>query len=100
MTGSDSMSDVTLKREAVAGTSEREDCIVKLAPAEPGTGIKIEIEGKSRDIFRDDVFEVFERTLKEIGIEDCLVWSEGHSPLDFTIRARIKAAAIKGGIYE
>ncbi len=89
-----------LKREGIAGTDEREDCIVKLTPAEPGTGIQIEIEGKSRDVFRDDVFKVFEETLKGMGIEDAKVWSQGRSPLNFTIIARTKAAAIKGGAFE
>ena len=89
-----------LLREAQAGTDEREDCIVKLTPVEPGTGIVIEIEGKSRDVFRDDVFKIFEDTLKGMGLEDVKVWSSGKSPLNFTIIARIKAAAIKGGIYE
>ncbi|MFO8051673.1 MAG: citrate lyase ACP [Thermoplasmatota archaeon] len=89
-----------LRREAHAGTAEREDCIVKLAPAETGTGIKIDIEGKSRDFFRDDVFKVFEETLKGMGIEDAMVFSSGKSPLNFTIIARTKAAAIKGGAFE
>ena len=89
-----------LKREAVAGSEEREDCIVRLTPAEPGAGIKIEIEGKSRDFFRDEVFNVFETTLKSMGIEDANVWSKGQSPLNFTIIARTKAAAIKGGAFE
>ncbi|MGA1792770.1 MAG: hypothetical protein ACMUHM_02365 [Thermoplasmatota archaeon] len=89
-----------LKREGMAGTEEREDCIVKLSPAEPGTGIKISIEGKSRDFFRDDVFKIFETTLKNMGIDDAVVWSKGQSPLNFTIIARTKAAAIKGGAFE
>ncbi|MFW3146330.1 MAG: hypothetical protein ACMUIE_05915 [Thermoplasmatota archaeon] len=91
---------VVLKREGVAGTDEREDCVVKLTPAEPGAGIKIEIEGKSRDFFRDEVFKVFEDTLKGMGITDVEVWSKGQSPLNFTIIARTKAAAIKGGAFE
>ncbi|MGA1873143.1 MAG: citrate lyase ACP [Thermoplasmatota archaeon] len=91
---------VRLRREGVAGTEEREDCLVRLTPAEPGSGIKIEIEGKSRDFFRDDVFKVFETTLKNMGITDVQVWSKGQSPLNFTIIARTKAAAIKGGAFE
>lgn len=91
---------VRLKREGTAGTEEREDCIVRLTPAEPGSGITIEIEGKSRDVFRDDVFKLFEDTLKDIGIQDAKVWSSGKSPLNFTIIARTKAAAIKGGAFE
>jgi len=91
---------IRLKREGMAGTEEREDCMVKLTPAEPGTGIKISIEGKSRDFFRDDVFKVFEAALRNIGIEDAIVWSKGQSPLNFTIIARVKAAAIKGGAFE
>ncbi|MDG6224475.1 MAG: hypothetical protein QCI82_03075 [Candidatus Thermoplasmatota archaeon] len=89
-----------LLREAQAGTEEREDCIVKLSPAEPGTGIKIEIVGKSRDVFRDEVFRIFDNTLHGMGIEDAIVWSSGKSPLNFTIVARTKAAAIKGGAFE
>jgi citrate lyase subunit gamma (acyl carrier protein) len=89
-----------LKREGISGTEEREDCIMRVSPADPGTGIQIEIEGKSRDIFRDDVFKVIKDTLKEMGVEDAKVWSSGKSPLNFTIAARVKAAAIKGGIYE
>lgn len=91
---------VRLRREGSAGTEEREDCIVRLSPAEPGTGIDIEIEGKSRDFFRDDVFKVFEKTLKDMGIVDAKVWSKGQSPLNFTIIARTKAAAIKAGVFE
>jgi citrate lyase acyl carrier protein len=89
-----------LKREGIAGTDAKEDCIVKLTPAEPGTGINIEIEGKSRDVFRDDVFKLFKETLNGMGIEDANVWSKGNSPLNFTIVARTKAAAIKGGAFE
>lgn len=89
-----------LLRESQAGTEEREDCIVRLTPAEPGTGIVIDIEGKSRDVFREDVFKVLEETLKGMGIQDVKVWSSGKSPLNFTITARTKAAAIKGGVYE
>lgn len=94
------MTERRLKREGTAGTYEREDCIVKLFPAESGSGIKIEIEGKSRDVFRDEVFRLFEETLKGMGIEDAKVWSKGASPLNFTIIARTKAAAIKGGAFE
>lgn len=90
----------TIKREGVAGTEEREDCIVKLFPGEPGTGIQMEIEGKARDAFRDEVFKVIEETLNGMGIEDARIWSKGRSPLNFTIIARIKAAAIKGGAFE
>lgn len=84
----------------MAGTEEREDCIMRISPAEPGSGIQIEIEGKSRDVFRDDVFKVIQDTLKGMGVEDAKVWSSGKSPLNFTIAARVKAAAIKGGVYE
>ena len=91
---------VRLRREGSAGTEEREDCIVRLSPAEPGTGIEIEIEGKSRDFFWDDVFKIFETTLKGMGILDAKVWSKGQSPLNFTIIARTKAAAIKAGVSE
>lgn len=62
--------------------------------------MKIEIEGKSRDLFRDDVFQLIERTLREYGVEDALVFSAGRSPLDFTIKARVRAAAIKAGVFE
>jgi citrate lyase subunit gamma (acyl carrier protein) len=89
-----------LIREAQAGTEEREDCIVRISPAEPGTGIHIEIEGKSRDVFRDEVFKIITETLNGMGLKDARVWSSGKSPLNFTIIARVKAAAIKGGIYE
>ncbi|MBN1390889.1 MAG: hypothetical protein JXA22_09650 [Candidatus Thermoplasmatota archaeon] len=91
---------VRLRREGSAGTEEREDCMVRLSPAEPGSGIRIEIEGKSRDFFRDEVFKVFETTLKGMGIVDANVWSKGQSPLNFTIIARTKAAAIKAGAFE
>ena len=89
-----------LKREGIAGTDGKEDCIVKLTPADPGSGINIEIEGKSRDVFRDDVFKLITDTLKGMGIDDVNVWSKGNSPLNFTIVARLKAAAIKGGAFE
>ena len=92
--------DRRLVREAQAGTDEREDCVVMIFPAEPGTGIRIEIEGKSRDVFRDEVFKLMTDTLNGMGVKDARIWSSGKSPLNFTIIARIKAAAIKGGIYE
>jgi len=91
------MEKIRILKEATAGTEEREDCIVRLTPAEPGTGIKVEIEGKSRDIFRDEVIPLIEGTLKGMGVEDALVWSRGRSPLNFTIIARVKAAALKAG---
>lgn len=92
------MSDKRLKREAEAGTMEREDCMIKLTPTEPGSGISFDMEGKTRDVFREDMAEVIEFTLKEIGLDDVNVWINQRNPLNFTIKARIKAAAIKGGV--
>ena len=47
-----------------------------------------------------DIFKIIKETLNGMGIEDARVWSKGRSPLNFTIIARIKAAAIKGGAFE
>ena len=94
------MNECRMKQEGVAGTEEREDCIMRISPAEPGTGIQIEIEGKSRDVFRDEVFKIITDTLLKMGVKDAKVWSSGKSPLNFTIIARVKAAAIKGGCFE
>ncbi len=77
-------------KEGVAGTDNKMDLIVRIYP---GEGIDIDVEGKDVAIFGDDIRTVAATTLQKIGIEDATVKIAQQRPLDFVIRARIKAAA-------
>lgn len=93
------MSDKKLVKEGVAGTDKKMDLIVTISPGEGG--IEVEVEGKDVEFFGEDIKRVTIETLKGMGVENAKVKIVEKSPLDFTIRARVRAAALRAmGVEE
>ena len=86
-------------REGVAGTEGKMDLMVSVSPGEGG--LQVEVEGKDVEFFGEDIKRVVVETLKGMGIESARVKVVEKTPLDFTIRARVRAAALRAmGVEE
>lgn len=93
------MAEARLVKEGVAGTDKKMDLIVSISPG--GDGIEVEVEGKDVEFFGEDIKRVTVETLREMGVENAKVKIVERSPLDFTIRARVRAAALRAmGVEE
>ncbi|MCD6383602.1 MAG: citrate lyase acyl carrier protein [Thermoplasmata archaeon] len=86
-------------REGVAGTDKKMDLIVTISPGK--NGVEVEVEGKDVEFFGEDIKRVVLETLKGMGVENAKVKVLEKTPLDFTIRARVRAAALRAmGVEE
>lgn len=85
---------MTIKKISKCGTLESNDIYVILAPAE--NGIEIELESSVEKQFGKEIKKTIERKLSELGIKSVKVNVKDNGALDFTIRARIEVAAIRG----
>ncbi len=81
-----------IRREAQAGFDDKSDILVRIGPADPDTGIHLEMTSKVASMFgkqiRDSVLEV----IKSYGVSDALVYVQDQGALDYAIRARVEAA--------
>ncbi len=81
-----------IRREAQAGFDDKSDILVKIGPAEPGTGIRLKITSKVESMFgkqiRDSVLEV----IKSYDVTDAIVFVRDQGALDYAIRARVQTA--------
>jgi len=84
-----------LIREARAGTDDRGDTIIKLGPAEDGSGISVTIKSKVEALFYEQIETSVKEILLEYGIEDAVVDVNDKSALDYVIRARTEAAILR-----
>ena len=85
---------MTINKPAKAGTLESNDIYVMLMPGD--NGIEIELESIVEDQFGDDIREVIENRLKEMGVTSVVVKATDKGALDYTIRARVEAAVTRG----
>ena len=81
-------------KEAMAGTLESGDIMVKIAPGK-GEGISIDLQSSVEARFGRQIREVITETLGGLGIEDAAVVAVDKGALDCTIRARVTAAAVR-----
>ena len=81
-------------KEASAGTLESGDILVRIAPAD-SSGLKINLESSVAYQFGDQIKAVITDTLKDMGIEDAIVYATDKGALDCTIKARVTAAATR-----
>lgn len=82
---------MTISKTGEAGTAESGDILVSVAP---GTGLNVEVTGKPVILkqFGRQIRELIEKTAREAGVTDATITAKDNSSLDFTIKARVRAA--------
>lgn len=80
-------------RPARAGSVESNDLLVIISPAEDLT---IDISSEVSLQYGDDIRRVVEETLKKHSVEKGQIKIEDKGALDFTIKARVEAAILRG----
>lgn len=81
-------------KEAIAGTLESSDVLVKVAPGNTG---KLNIVIKSEVIkqFGKQIRRVIDETLTRLDVNEGSVIVEDKGALDYAIRARVQAAVLR-----
>jgi citrate lyase subunit gamma (acyl carrier protein) len=82
-------------KEAVAGTLESSDLLVKVAPGEPNR-LDIHIRSEVMRQFGARIRTVVEETLAALGVTEGDVAIEDKGALDCAIRARMQTAVLRG----
>ena len=80
-------------REALAGTMESSDLMVKIAPAEGELDIVIHSEVMTQ--FGDQIRKVVDATLRAMEVRQGLIIIEDKGALDCVIRARLQSAILR-----
>lgn len=78
-----------LLRTAQAGTVESTDILITVAPAEDGTGVRIELSTPTLAQYGEHIKSLIAKTLSSYGIEDAVVNANDKGALDYTIEARV-----------
>lgn len=81
-------------KQAVAGTLESGDILVRIAPATTD-GLSIDLESSVAAQFGGQIKALIQETLTELGVEAADVSAVDKGALDCTIRARVTAAAVR-----
>jgi citrate lyase subunit gamma (acyl carrier protein) len=81
-------------QEAVAGTLESSDLLVKVAPGQPGR-LDIHIRSEVMRQFGDRIREVVVETLARLGVTSGDVSVDDKGALDCAVRARVQAAVLR-----
>jgi len=86
-------------KEAIAGTLESSDLLVKVAPNEQG---KLDIVVQSEVIkqFGKQIQQAAAETLHRLEISQATVIIEDKGALDYAIRARVQAAVLRAAALE
>jgi citrate lyase subunit gamma (acyl carrier protein) len=84
-----------ITKEAIAGTLESSDVLVKVAPNDQG---KLDIVIRSEVIkqFGKQIRRVIDDTLSKLEVGEGTVIVEDKGALDYAIRARVQAAVLRG----
>lgn len=79
-----------LKRKITAGTEEKGDARITVAPG--SNGWEIELARLPHPRFRDAVIPVLENVLRDEQVENACVCVEDFGALNFVLEARLRAA--------
>jgi citrate lyase subunit gamma (acyl carrier protein) len=82
-----------ITKEALCGTLESNDLLVKVAPRE---GLEVVISSEVMRQFGARIREVVEETLQQMNVTQGQVVIEDKGALDCAIRARVQAAVLRG----
>lgn len=83
-----------LKATAVAGSPERGDVQITIAPSGENK-IEIELKSKVKTIFGEAIWKTVTEVLKELEVESAKVQVDDKGALDPVIRARTQAAVCR-----
>jgi citrate lyase subunit gamma (acyl carrier protein) len=86
-------------KEAIAGTLESSDLLVKVAPGGAGT-MDVIIRSEVIKQFGKQIRRVVDETLSKLGVSEGTVIVEDKGALDYAIRARVQAAVLRGAASE
>ena len=81
-------------KNAVAGTLESGDILVRIAPAS-SDGLSIDLESSVAAQFGAQIRSLIVETLEGLGVDKADVMVVDKGALDCTIRARVTAAAVR-----
>lgn len=82
-------------KNALAGTLESSDLLVKVAPA-PGDGLEVVISSEVMHQFGVQIDSVVRETLRHLGVANGQIVVEDKGALDCVIRARVQTAVLRG----
>lgn len=80
-------------KEAIAGTLESGDIMIKIGPGKGG--LEVELQSSVEAQFGRQIRALIADTLQGLGIEDAHVDAIDKGALDCTIKARVTAAAVR-----
>ncbi|MDQ2079468.1 citrate lyase acyl carrier protein [Xanthobacteraceae bacterium Astr-EGSB] len=85
-------------KDAMAGTLESSDVLVKVSPSDGPLEVVVKSEVERQ--FGEQIRRVVADTLARLTINEGVVIVEDKGALDCTIRARLQAAVLRGGAVE
>jgi citrate lyase subunit gamma (acyl carrier protein) len=85
-------------KEALAGTVESSDLLVKIAPA--GGELNVVINSEVYKQFGEQIRLVVDQTLEALGVTEGLIIIEDKGALDCVIRARVQSAVLRAAEAE
>jgi citrate lyase subunit gamma (acyl carrier protein) len=82
-------------KEAIVGTLESSDVLVKVAPTEKGTR-EVVLRSEVIKQFGKQIKQVVTDALDKLSVSACSIVIEDKGALDCVIRARVQAAVLRG----
>ena len=79
---------------AIAGTLESNDVLVRISPAE---GLKVEIESIVLPQFGEQIRQAVLETARALQVEDAAITLQDKGAIECTIRARVETALLRAG---
>ena len=79
-------------REALAGTLESNDALVRVAPSDT---LAIDVKSTVLAQYGAQIHEVVQETLERLKVTEGLVSVDDNGALDFTIKARVQGAVLR-----
>lgn len=86
-------------KEALAGTLESSDLLVKVAPL-PEDRVDVVIQSEVMHQFGEQIRRVVLHTLQQLGLVSGQIVIEDKGALDCAVRARVQAAVLRGAAVE
>lgn len=86
-----------LLKSSQAGTIESSDILIMLAPADIGTGIKVELVSPTLQQYGKQMINLITETVIAYGIKDVQIHANDRGALDCTIKARVITAIERAG---
>ncbi len=85
-----------LHKSALAGFEQKNDLVVKVSAAAPGSGIQIDLASPVMHQFGEHIENLVLRTVTEAGFQDVILQINDQGAWDYTITARVLAALERG----